>query len=183
MVDWKDIGKKALDVTKEVTEKSVDTFQEWKDDPERIAKVETKKSEKKVVKVEKKLEKKQKRENRKSVEEKHNSKKTYIIKTIGKTSIDLADTAITITRKGSSQIFKGVNTIPYSSITAVSFQPAGLIANGYIKFSVIGGNGLAGGLSSVSLDENSVIFAKKYNKDMEELKAYIDDKLSENTRL
>lgn len=51
MVDWKNIGKKALDVTKDVTEKSVESFQEWKDDPKRIAKIEVKKAERKVKKT------------------------------------------------------------------------------------------------------------------------------------
>lgn len=57
MVDWKQVGKKAIDITKEATEKSVDSFQEWKNDPERIAKVEEKKAlkkaEKKIAKTEK----------------------------------------------------------------------------------------------------------------------------------
>jgi len=43
LVDWKGLGKKTFDVTKNVTEKSVGSFQEWKDDPKRIAKVEEKK--------------------------------------------------------------------------------------------------------------------------------------------
>lgn len=46
MVDWKGLGKKTFDVTKNVTEKSVGSFQEWKDDPKRIAKVEEKKAKK-----------------------------------------------------------------------------------------------------------------------------------------
>ncbi|MFQ8677340.1 MAG: hypothetical protein ACLSE5_09040 [Enterococcus avium] len=59
MVDWKELGKKTFDVTKNMTEKSIDSFQEWKDDPERIAKVEskkaTKKAQKKIEKAEKVL--------------------------------------------------------------------------------------------------------------------------------
>ncbi|MDT2597093.1 hypothetical protein [Enterococcus dongliensis] len=54
MVDWKELGKKALDATKEVTENSVDSFREWKDDPNRIAKVEEKKAEKSKSKALKK---------------------------------------------------------------------------------------------------------------------------------
>ena len=59
MVDWKELGKKTFDVTKNMTEKSIDSFQEWKYDPERIAKVEskkaTKKAQKKIEKAEKVL--------------------------------------------------------------------------------------------------------------------------------
>lgn len=53
MVDWKDIGKRALDVTKGVTEKGIDSLQEWKDDPERLKKVAEKKSFKESSKIEK----------------------------------------------------------------------------------------------------------------------------------
>ena len=59
MVDWKELGKKTFDVTKNVTEKSVDSFQEWKDDPKRIAKVEKKKATKKARKEIEKAEKRQ----------------------------------------------------------------------------------------------------------------------------
>lgn len=53
MVDWKDMGKKAFDVTKDITEKSVESLHEWKNDPKRIAKVEEKKAKKKIEKAEK----------------------------------------------------------------------------------------------------------------------------------
>lgn len=42
-MDWKEVGKKALDVSKKATEKSIDSFQEWKNDPERIKKAEERK--------------------------------------------------------------------------------------------------------------------------------------------
>ncbi len=52
MVDWKKVGKQALDLSKQATEKGVDSFQEWKNDPERIQKnkekAETKKAENKA---------------------------------------------------------------------------------------------------------------------------------------
>lgn len=51
------IREKTFDVTKNVTEKSVDSFQEWKDDPKRIAKVEKKKATKKARKEIEKAEK------------------------------------------------------------------------------------------------------------------------------
>lgn len=43
MVDWKKIGKQALNVSKQATEKGIDSFQEWKNDPERIEKSKLKK--------------------------------------------------------------------------------------------------------------------------------------------
>lgn len=62
MVDWKGFGKKTFDVTKDITAKSVESFQEWKDDPERIGKVEKKKAEKKAEKEIEKAEKIQRRD-------------------------------------------------------------------------------------------------------------------------
>ena len=69
MVDWKELGKKAIDVTRDVTEKGVDSFQEWKDDPDRVAKVEEKKALKKAKKDIEKAEKVQKKEIRKGKSE------------------------------------------------------------------------------------------------------------------
>lgn len=62
MVDWKELGKKTFDVPKNVTVKRVDSFQEWKDDPNRVAKIEEKKALKKAKKDIEKAEKVQKKE-------------------------------------------------------------------------------------------------------------------------
>jgi hypothetical protein len=62
MVDWKELGKKAIDVTRDVTEKGVDSFQEWKDDPDRVAKVEEKKALKRAKRDIERAEKVQKKE-------------------------------------------------------------------------------------------------------------------------
>lgn len=59
MVDWKELGKKTFDVTKNVTVKRVDSFQEWKDDPNRVAKIEEKKALKKAKKDIEKVQKKE----------------------------------------------------------------------------------------------------------------------------
>ena len=48
MVDWKKVGKQALDLSKQATEKGVDSFQEWKNDPERIQKNKEKPRQKKL---------------------------------------------------------------------------------------------------------------------------------------
>jgi hypothetical protein len=52
---------------------------------------------------------------------------------------------------------KGDKRIPYSSITAVQFKRAGLI-DGYIQFTLAGGNESRGGVLAASRDENSVCF-------------------------
>lgn len=43
-MDWKKIGKKAFDVSKQATEKGMNSFQDWRNDPERIEQNRLKKS-------------------------------------------------------------------------------------------------------------------------------------------
>lgn len=62
MVDWKDLGKRTFDATKDITEKTVDSFQEWKDDADRVAKAEGKKALKRAKRDIERAEKVQKKE-------------------------------------------------------------------------------------------------------------------------
>lgn len=76
--------------------------------------------------------------------------------------IELRDDCIVITRKGIlgvlSQGLKGEKRIPYTSISAVQFKPAGLMFAGYIQFTIIGGNEARGGVFNATSDENTVMF-------------------------
>ncbi|WP_413487748.1 SHOCT domain-containing protein [Carnobacterium divergens] len=51
MVDWKDLAKKSLNKSVELTKKGVEAGIDWKNDPERIAKVQQQKAEKAISKV------------------------------------------------------------------------------------------------------------------------------------
>lgn len=51
MVDWKDLAKKGLNKSVEITKKSVEAGIDWKNDPERIAKVQHQKAEKSILKL------------------------------------------------------------------------------------------------------------------------------------
>lgn len=51
MVDWKDLAKKSLNKSIEITKKGVDAGVEWKNDPERIAKVQQQKADKAISKI------------------------------------------------------------------------------------------------------------------------------------
>lgn len=62
MVDWKELGKKAINVTRDVTEKGIDSFQEWKDDADWVAKAEGKKALKRAKRDIERAEKVQKKE-------------------------------------------------------------------------------------------------------------------------
>jgi hypothetical protein len=75
---------------------------------------------------------------------------------------------VTINRKGflaRATIGKGEKRIPVASIVAVQFKPAGGIVNGFIQFTVPGGNERRSSFGSQSTDaakdENSVMFTKK----------------------
>jgi hypothetical protein len=60
---------------------------------------------------------------------------------------------------------KGEKRIPVASISAVQFKPAGAMVNGFIQFTLPGGNerrSKAGSQSTdAAKDENSVLFTKK----------------------
>ncbi|WP_445448856.1 hypothetical protein [Enterococcus faecalis] len=51
-MDWKKIGKKAFDISKQATEKGIDSFQDWKNDPERIEQNKLKKVIKNYIPIE-----------------------------------------------------------------------------------------------------------------------------------
>lgn len=176
MVDWKEIGKKTFDVTKDVTEKGVDSLRNWKEDPVRIAKAEKKKTERKIKKVEK-INNKESNMTNSIINEDKKKVCSYTIKNLGVTTITLLDKAILIERNGSLQTFKGKNIIPLSKITSVHLQPASSINNGYIHFTIPGGKQPRNGILNAASDINSVIFKKKNNSDMFELRDLVEDAL------
>ncbi|KRL56628.1 DUF4429 domain-containing protein [Furfurilactobacillus rossiae] len=103
--------------------------------------------------------------------------KEYNIKSPGHTIISLTDNAIVITRKGMinaiNQGLKGAKTIPLKSITAVQIKKPGL-TNGYIQFTIPGGNESHGGVLNATHDENTVMFSGHYFKQMQELKETVE---------
>ena len=88
---------------------------------------------------------------------------------------------VTITRKGfvaRATIGKGEKRIPLNSITAVQWKPAGTVMNGFISFTLGGGNEARSGFGSqtidASKDENSVIFVKKQMPDFDALRSQVE---------
>lgn len=86
---------------------------------------------------------------------------------------------IVITRKGFSSFLlhglKGTKTIPISSISALQFKTANYMTNGYIQFTVPGGNESKGGIISAAKDENSVLFRKEHLDEALAIKDFIED--------
>jgi hypothetical protein len=78
--------------------------------------------------------------------------------------LDLLEDTIRIRRKGVrsflTQGLKGEKEILISQISAIQFKKAGLVTNGYIQFSFIGGLESKSGILGATMDENSVFFNK-----------------------
>lgn len=60
-----------------------------------------------------------------------------------------------------SKGLKGDKEIPIRNITSVQMKEAGMLTNGYIQLSLLGGSESRGGLMDAPTDENSVVFNKK----------------------
>lgn len=91
---------------------------------------------------------------------------------------------ITISRKGLWGVilhaFKGEKRIPYASISAIQFRPAGLFTVGYIQFTVLGGVEGRGALFNAAKDENSVLFERgQQDKDFRKLRAMVEEACEE----
>lgn len=69
---------------------------------------------------------------------------------------------------------KGEKTIPYSAITSVQYKRAGVL-NGYIQFSLGGGNESRKGIWDATTDENTLVFAN--NDVFEEARRYVEARL------
>ncbi|MFE4651548.1 DUF4429 domain-containing protein [Streptomyces sp. NPDC056707] len=95
--------------------------------------------------------------------------------------VDFDGQYVTIKRKGflaRSVVGKGEKRLHISNITAVQWKPAGMMVNGFIQFTVPGGNELKSSFgsqtSSAMQDENSVVFTKQQQPKFEILRAAID---------
>ncbi|WP_124057609.1 DUF4429 domain-containing protein [Vaginisenegalia massiliensis] len=105
-------------------------------------------------------------------------KKEYYIKSPGKTLIVIDNDKLTIQPKGLintiNKGLSGAKTIKIKNITSVQIKKPGF-TQGYIQFGVIGDGNKQQGLFGAVYDENTVLFKKKYYKDMLEIKEYIDN--------
>jgi hypothetical protein len=88
---------------------------------------------------------------------------------------------VTITRKGALSrvtVGKGEKRIPISSITAVQWKEPGGLVNGFIQFTVMGGNESRSRFGSQTMDavndENSVVVTKKQAADFGPLREAVE---------
>lgn len=69
--------------------------------------------------------------------------------------------------------FKGNKEIMIDKISGIQLKPGTAMTRGYIQFTLPGGRESTKGLMDAGRDENTVIFAKKYNDIAEQLKSRI----------
>lgn len=88
------------------------------------------------------------------------------------------ENCIKIERKGIMSFLthglSGDKTIPFSSIKTVQMTKGTMFTNGYIQFGILGSLDSNKGLFEATKDENSFVFYKKQNEQMEEIKQYIE---------
>lgn len=94
--------------------------------------------------------------------------------------LELYGDKIIIKRKGAlakmtQGFFKGDKSIYLKQISGIQIKPAGTFTNGYIQFTIPGGNENIKGITSATKDENSVFFAKKDNELVNNIKAKIEE--------
>jgi hypothetical protein len=98
--------------------------------------------------------------------------------------LGVLDEKITITPQGvlgfMTKGLKGTKTIPIRSITAIEFREAGAVVSGYLQFTIPGGNESRGGVHAAATDENTFMFAGKWNNSLAiEIKEFIEGKMRE----
>jgi hypothetical protein len=97
--------------------------------------------------------------------------------------IEVESDYLTITRRGVLSAltvgFQGSKKIYIGDITAVQFKDAGLILNGYIHFSFMGGQEVRGGILDHVNDENTVVFRQGHSTSMRELKLMVEQRIAE----
>jgi hypothetical protein len=103
--------------------------------------------------------------------------------TNGQISVD-ADW-VTLHRKGFNarlQVGKGEKRLPIGTIAGVQWKPAGAMVDGFIQFSVPGGNEKRSALGSATKgarqDENSVTFRRGQQPDFEQVREFVEQAIA-----
>ncbi|EKO1912189.1 SHOCT domain-containing protein [Clostridium botulinum] len=94
--------------------------------------------------------------------------------------LELYEDKVIIKRKGilaklSQGFTKGDKTIYLRQIAGIDLKPGGNLVNGYIQFTLPGGNEKTKGAFEATQDENSIMFLKKYNDVAMQIKQKIEE--------
>ncbi|WP_054199467.1 DUF4429 domain-containing protein [Clostridium baratii] len=106
-----------------------------------------------------------------------NSVRCYNLKSNGKYEITIEDNFISITPKGVKNAINkglvGTKKIDMNNITGVQFKASGM-TTGYLQFLLIGSQDVKGGVMAAVKDENTILFTKKEENIILEIKAYVE---------
>ncbi|MFT9055100.1 MAG: DUF4429 domain-containing protein [Ethanoligenens sp.] len=93
--------------------------------------------------------------------------------------LELHENKVVIKRKGAlakmTHGFTGDKEIMIRNITGVQLKLGGFALNGFIQFTIPGGNESRKGISSATQDENTVMFHKDQNKIAQAIKEKIEE--------
>lgn len=96
--------------------------------------------------------------------------------------IELLQDRIRIKRKGVQSFvlhgLTGDKEILTSQISAVQCKKAGMLTNGYIQFSFLGGHENKSGILAATQDENTLMFTPRQQRDILALKERVDQMLA-----
>ncbi len=103
----------------------------------------------------------------------------FEFKSAGKYIVTVDEHGVAIQQKGVLNALAvgitGTKQLPFTSMTAVQFKPAGMLS-GYIQFTVLGGNEAKGGVFQAAGDENTIMFTKKEQDEANRLKQLVEGK-------
>lgn len=94
--------------------------------------------------------------------------------------LELYEDKVVIKRRGAlakmtQGFFKGDKSLYLTQISGIQTKKGTSFTNGYIQFTLSGGNENMRGILNATKDENSVMFAKKNNELVEEIKLKIEE--------
>ena len=105
--------------------------------------------------------------------------KTFHISSPGKTSVEVKGDKITIKRKGLLNTINlgmsGEKSFRIKQLTSLQLKKGTMLTNGYLQFGLIGDSSHKQGLLNATQDENTLMFVKKHNDEIQELHDYIDN--------
>lgn len=94
--------------------------------------------------------------------------------------LEVFEDKVTITPKGLlgflNKGLKGTKTLLYVSISAIQFKKGGL-TNGYLQFSLPGGNESKGGVFAATKDENTFMFKPRDNEQAQKIRDFIEARI------
>lgn len=111
--------------------------------------------------------------------------KRYNLKSNGKYEVVIKDNFISITTKGAMNAINkglvGTKKIDMNNISAVQYKDPGL-TTGYLQFVLVGSQEIKGGVTAAVKDENTILFTKKEQAQILEIKECVEKFINEKNK-